>query len=292
MADLPHLLLAAVATLLHVALLLLAPLLTEVADATGTLLEGRTPPAPGHAWRSLAGRLGSGGGVAFPPATLVAFGCAVAAALLVPSFATGMLTSPIADLPLVALLLVAGRLAGVPRDSAAAAVALSRGLPMAVLMLPALLLASLALSLIAGGTGLDTAIAAAPGAAAVPLGLAVLSLAIAGLADGEADERADFAGPVLAVAQATGQLRLMVWLDLVAGLLPPWSTTPSAAGPANWLGALLIWPVKVGLLAIALGVCRIALGAARSAWRPGALRAASLLALLGGVFVLIGQSFE
>ena len=290
MADLSHLLLAAVATAVHVALLLLAPLLAEIADATVTLLEGRTPPAPGHGWRLLAGRWGSAGGVAFPPATLAAFGCAVAAALLVPSFATGMLTSPIADLPLVALLLVAGRLAELP--AASAPVALSRGLPMAVLMLPALLLASLALSLIAGGTGLDAAIAAAPGAAAVPLGLAVLSLAIAGVADNEADPEADLAGPGFAVAKATGQLRLMVWLDLVAGLLPPWSTTPSAAGPANWLAALLIWPVKVGLLAIGLGVCRVVLGAARSAWRPGALRAASLLALLGGVFVLIGQSFE
>ena len=66
----------------------------------------------------------------------------------------------------------------------------------------------------------------------------------------------------------------------------------SAAGPASWLEALLLWPLKVGTLAVLVGIARVVLGAARQTWRRSALRTASLLSLLSFVFVLIGQSLE
>ncbi len=278
-ADLPHLLLATAATAVHVALLSTAPFVSDLARASERLLEARSPAPFGHGWRSIASPLRSPDANA-SPSMLASFALTAAAALLVPSFATGMLTGPLDDLPLIALLLAAGRVAS---EWGAPPVSAGRSLGAVVLSIPALLLASLALALIAGRPGLDAAIEAAPSAAAVPLGLVALALALTALADTGAE--ADLAGPV-------ATLRLLVWLDLVACLLPPWSTTPSSAGPIAWLAALLLWPVKIALLAILLGSGRFMLASWRPSWRLASLRAASLLALLSGVFVLIGQRLE
>ncbi len=289
MVDWSRLLLASVASVVHVGLLFLAPLAAEVAGATGRMLEGRSPPPFGHEWRAVLASIRPGPAPLSMP-VLAGFGLTAAAALLVPSFATGMLTGPLDDVLLVVFLLLAGRLAALA--SVSDPMVAGGGLAAIVLSAPALLLAALALALLGGTTGLDAAIAAAPSSSPVPLGLVALALALIAVADVDGRIAPGLAGPMLGLARLTAHLRLLVWLDLVAALLPPWSTTAATAGPFGWLAALVLWPVKVGLLAAGVGAVRVGLGSARSSWRLACLRAASLMALLSGVFVLIGRSLE
>ncbi len=279
--------------MVHAVLLLAAPLVSDLAGAPGRLVTGRMAPPIGTRWRAIvaAARTGS----VIPPWSVVfAFGATVAASLLVPSFTTGMLTGPLDDLVVVAGLLGFSRLAMAAGLEEPAAT--GRWMGLVALWLPAMLLAGLALALISGSTGLDAAIAAAPGSAPVPLGLAVLALALAALADDgdgwEAGSGDGLVGPGLALALGTSSLRLLIWLDLVGALLPPWTVAAATAGPMAWAAGLLLWPVKIAVLALAVGVARSILAPARSAWRLSAVRAGALLALLGGVFVLVGQSFE
>ncbi len=289
MVDWSRLLLASVASVVHVGLLFLAPLASEIADVTGRMLEGRSPPPFGHAWRAILASIRPGLAPLSLP-VLAGFGLTVAAALLVPSFATGMLTGPLDDVLLVVFLLLAGRLAAIA--SVSDPMVAGSGLASVVLSAPALLLAALALALIGGSTGLDAAIAAAPSSSPVPLGLVALALALIAVGDTDGHVAPGLAGPMLGLARLTAHVRLLVWLDLVAALLPPWSTIAATAGPLEWLIALVLWPVKVGLLAAGLGIIRAGLGSARASWRLACLRAASLMALLSGVFVLIGRSLE
>ena len=172
-----------------------------------------------------------------PIAPLVSLACLAAAALLVPSFALGMATAPVADLVVIAGLLAASRLAmslaALDAGAAISGMAASRAMSLAVLTEPALLLAVFVVATMAGSTNLDSvagALREGGSALRVSLGLALLATAIVALVEagrfqgrgsvlglGQDTAALTLSGWHLAVAETASALRLVVWLAAAAG---------------------------------------------------------------------------
>ena len=227
-------------------------------------------------------------------------------ALLVPSFATGMLTSPLADLLVIAGLLTAARvllaLAALDSGTALAGTGASRMTLLGLLAEPMLFLVILVIAGSAGTTNLDLAAAAlrdAPLGLHAPLMLALPALAIAGFAlnaPGGSAEPAmiedaallDYAGRDLAALQLARSLRLLLWLDLLATLACPFGLAAIDGGLVAWIAGIVLWMAKLlVLVAILVGAEALA-GAFPPARRSAALGVALLLALVAAVFLFLG----
>ena len=229
---------------------------------------------------------------AAPPLCLVA---TAAAALLVPSFTTGMATAPASDLlvitGLLALCRVVRALAAIDTGTAAAGFAGAGTMRVGLVAFPALLLALFAVAVLAGTTNLAAAIAALRDAPAIPAVLAVAALAVAVVAlDAEDDpSAAELSGWHAAASEAAAALRRVVLLSLVAGLVLPGSMAAADSGLLAWAAGLGAWVLKLALLS---AVCAFAGPALRRTGQVGpALGAALLLALLAVLFLFAGQTF-
>jgi formate hydrogenlyase subunit 4 len=302
-------LLAAIALPLHGALMLAAaPLLTGLLRAVRARLLGRAAPSPLQPFRDLARLarrqpvLAENASWLFAAAPAAAFAAVLAAALLVPSFTLGMLSAPAGDLLAIAGLLALARgilaLAAMDSGTAIAGQGASRSIGIATLAEPALLLVVFTLALLCGSSNLDAIVAALRDGgylAPITLGLALLALLGVAIArNGPAplgDSAAmagEFSGRHLALIEAAAALRLLVWLSLIAALLPPFGMGGLDIPPLSWLPGLLLWAAKLAGLTIALAV----LGSAGVAPRPGVvpawLGAVLLLALLAAL-LLVGE---
>ncbi len=296
---------------LHAVLMLGAALLLPgLLEAGAAWLAGRPAPAPLQGLRDLARlarRVPSRAEAAapvmalLPAASLVA---ALAAALLVPSFALFMPTWPLDDALLVAGLLAASRacllLAALDGEGALAGLGATRAAGRTAMARPALLLALLVLAAEAGSTNVD-AIAGGPGVAGqrAPLLLALAATAAAWLAGeaGEAHGRPELTGATgiaarnlagrdLACVRAAAGLRLVTGITLAGTLFAPLGMAAalgSAAWPVDWLGGIAGWAVRLALGGLVLCV-------ARGLRPPVATRAllggATLLGLLGAMLLL------
>ena len=211
-------------------------------------------------WRDLArllrkqAVLPEGASPLFSAAPVGVLALTAAAALLVPSFATGMLTAPLADLLVIAGLLTAARvllaLAALDSGTSLAGTGGSRTTLLGTLAEPVLFLVIVAIAGTAGTTNLDLAAAALRDA---PIGLrAPLMLALPALGDrrlraqrprrrGRAgDDRGRRAAGILRPrarrAGLASALRLLLWLDLLAALACPSDSRRSMAAfsPGSW----------------------------------------------------------
>ena len=297
-----HAVLAAAALLVSVACLLAAPLIAAIADEVERFAAGCAVLSPARRYRRLASLLATrmveapGETHMVPGAVTASFAATAAAALLVPGFATGTLLTRFGDLPLVAALLVLARLAAIVAELApgrSGAITLAATLPFAAaLLLPALLpVASATASLGAGRTdALPAALLAADPATRILLAAAIAIAAFADL-DGERRLAQALSGPVLALAEVTAALRLVVWADLLGPFLPPFFVADALGGPLAWAGSLVLWAVRCVVLAVLLGAVRALVGRRAAPAATASLGAATLLALLAAVFVFISQSF-
>lgn len=302
------LVLALVALLLHGALLLLAaPTLAGLLEAGRARLAGRAGPPLAQPWRDVARLLRKQPVLAeqtsfLTPGGIYASAAATgAAALLVPSFALGMLAAPAADLFVLAGLLALARIAaalasldlGTAGDGAEAAGA---GLG-AVLAELVLVLVALSVALATGGTNLDRAAAAIRDGQGTPIALALAGVATAMVALADAGSRygagppdlAELSGRLLALAQLAGQLRVLVWLGLLAALFLPFGLAAEGAGPLGWLVGLLAWAGKIAVLACAWLLAEAARARLPAPGRFRFLGAALLLVLLAALVMLAGQ---
>lgn len=310
---------ALLALVLHGTLMLAAaPTLAGLLDAGRARLAGRAGPPVLQPWRDLARLLRKRPVVADQASFVTAggayacFAANAAAALLVPSFALGMLSAPAADLfvllGLLALARIALALAALDAGTAFGGIGASRTGLFAVFAEPALALVVLWVALIAGGTNLDHAAAVlrdGQGLAA-SLVLAAVAAAMAALVEtgrlfahglgGQSEpsmvrEAAllELSGRHLALAEGAGQLRVLVWFGLLAALFLPFGLAPEGAGPVAWLLGLLAWAVKVALLAGLLLLAEVAGARMRVLGVPQFLGIAILLALLAAVFLFAGQ---
>ncbi|MBW4036007.1 MAG: hypothetical protein HIU90_11090 [Proteobacteria bacterium] len=283
------------------ALALLAPVLRAVHD-------GVAPPRWRQAWDDLVKlsrkrRLRPGfASPLYPAWPVIAVTASGAALLVVPGFAFGLITAPLATVPLLAGLLalaLGARLAawlesgegGRGARAAEAALRLAIGLVVWLVVLGAL-------AVRAGSDRLDAIgglLAATPANTALVL-LAGIALALT-LGCYELDDPADYAGPERALFRIEAMLRRIVLLAIVLDMIAP-VPMADAGLAATWPVGLLAWIIKAGVL----GLILIWLAPRRFAIRLGVAAAIGCLVVMlvqavavptlliagGGVLVLAG----
>lgn len=306
------------AQLLHAALLLaVAPLVVGLVRWLKARLLGRRGPHPLQPLRDLAKLLRKRPVLAETASHVtgaaphVALAATLAAGLLVPGFALGMLLAPWSDLLLIIGLLALARaaqvLAGHDAGTAFGGLGAARETTFAAFAEPALLVCLLVLAVLAGGTNLD-ALAALFGEGLlgwrVSLLFALLALLAVALAE---NARIPVDNPAthleltmvheamlleasarhLALWEAQAALKLTVWMALLAAIFLPFGAAPAAAGPLAWAGGIIAWAGKLGLLVLALAVFESAIAKLRVFRVPEFLGAALLLALLAAALVFV-----
>lgn len=306
------------AQLLHFALILAAaPVLTGVTRWLKARMMGRRGAHPLQPLRDLLKLLRKTPVLAENASAVsrvmpyVAVGAAVAAAVLVPSFARGMVLAPVADLILVAGLLALGRvamaLAGMDVGTPFGGLGASREMSFAALAEPALVVAALSLAILAGTTNID-AIAAGfrEGGLGlrVSLGLALVALLAVAIAENAripVDNPAthleltmvheamilEASGRHLALWDYAAMLRLALWLALLVAVFLPAGQAPAGAAPHLWVVGLIAWAAKMAGLALALAAFESAIAKMRVFRVPEFLGAALLLGLLGAVLLFV-----
>lgn len=304
-----------VSLLLHAALLLaVAPLLAGAQAQVRARLLGRAGPPLMQPWHDLV-RLSRKRPVLpgpeswlFEGAPFACLSALVVAALLVPSFALGMATAPVADLIVLAGLLALDRcalaLAGYETGTALGGMGASRVMLAAVWAAPPAALLILLLATLAGTSNLDAACAALreapPGLAAVwvpaAAALAIIGFVMAGRGLGgppltlmQDAAALDYSGPALAMVTYAGQLRTLVWISLVAALVLPFGLAPGGAGPLAWGVGVAAWIAKAGALGMAVAALETVLAGPLLARVPPMLGVAAVLAFLAAVFLFASQ---
>jgi formate hydrogenlyase subunit 4 len=310
---------ALVAQLLHLVLVLAAaPLALGLSRRIAARLAGHTGPPLTQPWRDLRRLLRkqpvfceSASGL-FEAAPALAFSASFLAAALVPSFALGMAAAPVADLIVVAGLLMLGRatlaLAAMESGTALGGIGASRSMALAAFTEPALLFAVLPLALLVGTTNLDvmaSVLREGTIGLRLPLVLALAALLVVAVARlrrwgvaatvplgeaamAEAALAQEFSGRHLALLELGGALRRLAWLNLFADLAVPFGLADATGGPLAWMLGALAWVAKISVLTLAL-----ALWEGARATRPGrfadVLGLAVLLGLLAAAFLFAGQ---
>ena len=282
------------------ALLGLAPLATGL-DAIGdALAAGRRPPSIlGPAIRLVGSRAGTSSRPVSPvvaAASGVALASTAVASLLVPGFALGLPWAGADGLVLVLLLLVSARLARLVAVSCGAPADvfddLATTLPGLVLAPAAAILAAGLAATIAGSTRLDALATTVSIGSGTARGLLAASLALLAIVDrdlgGDHAASAVRGWPVAAL-QAERMLRFMVFLTLVAIVLPPATAVVPAAGLLPLVVSLPVFAAKIGFLAVLVGLSRPVRAGIRSS---ALLGAAAFFGALGAVLVAVGQTLE
>lgn len=299
-------LLSVLAQMLHAGLVVVAAplMLAAVARAEAMAAGLAAPPIPWPwvAWR----RAGRKQGLDTVPmswlaaaAPTVALACAATAALLVPGFTLGIVLLPLADLPVLALLLILGRLvmvlAAFDPGTAPAALAATRRVRVGLLADTALLVALMACALLGGGLGLDQVATAPDGAAgahvvAALVLAALLAVAVVDLDLGTRglDTQAD--SHDRAVLGFTEGLRMVLWCNLIGVLCLPAGMAGLEPGLGAWALGLAAWIGRILLFTLVLGAVRIVAGRLGEAWARPVLAAAVLLGLLAIVLALTPAS--
>lgn len=307
-----------VTQILHLALMLAAaPLLVGGVRWLKSRLMGRRGPHPLQPWRDILKLLrkrpvlAESASLVSRVAPYLALGATSLAAVLVPSFAFGMLLAPMADLLLIGGLLALSRVAlalnghdaGTPFGGLGAA----REMTFAVFAEPALLVCVMVFAVLIGSTNLN---AIGHGLADGQMGLrvsllfaavALVAVALAENARVPVDNPAthleltmvheamllEASGRHLALWEMQAALKLLVWLGLLAALFLPFGTAAPGSGPFAWGLGLVLWAVKIGLLALALAVFESAIAKMRVFRVPEFLGGALMLALLAAALIFV-----
>jgi formate hydrogenlyase subunit 4 len=305
-----------------VGVLLGAPLIIGVMRQVRARLEGRAGAGVGQPWRDLRKLLRkqqirpAGTTVLFVVAPAVVAGSALLVAAAQPLVTTASPLDPAADLFAVVGVLLIGTvalaLAGLDTGTAFGGMGASRGMTVAALVEPTLLMAMFALSVPAGSTNLGAIVsagAADPWRAISPSAvLALAALMVAVLAEAgrlPVDNPAthleltmiheamvlEYAGPRLAIMEWAGGMRLSVLLALLANLLLPFGVAGAAAGIGAVLLAAGLIAVKVTVLAAALAAVEVFVAKLRLFRVPELLAGSFVLALLAvtAAFFLTGS---
>lgn len=305
------------ATMLHIVLVLtLAPLLTGLVGTLRARLLGRTGPPMLQPYVNLRRQLrkailvpdtATGFYRIWPLLCLSAF---VTAAALVPGFCTGMLTAGLGDfitlIGLLALARAAILLAALETGFGFGGAAAARDVLFSVFAEATLLVALLSFTLIAHSPTLDgisVAFRTLHIGISVSLGFALAAtLAVALTETGRIPtdnpsghlELAmvheamllEYSGGLLAAFEYAGMLRLMIWFCLIGTVFFPFGMARAAA-VLSWPGGLLLWALKLAVLASALCLFEISTPKMRVFRVPEFLGVAMLLGVLSGIFLFV-----
>jgi formate hydrogenlyase subunit 4 len=236
------------------------------------------------------------------------------AASLVPTFGNGLLFSWSADLIAIIALLGSARfflaLAGMDVGTAFGGIGSSREVMIASLAEPAILVTVFAVAMIAGSTQLSY-VAEYMGSSAVglrvSLGMALVALIIVAIAENAripVDNPAthleltmvheamvlEYSGRHLALIDLSSQLKLLLYISLIACMFLPWGTAESHAG----IGALAIgaiaYAAKLAACGLLLAVFETSIAKMRVFRIPEFLGAALMLALLATLLRFVSGS--
>jgi formate hydrogenlyase subunit 4 len=238
------------------------------------------------------------------------------AAALVPTFRTGLLFSWSADLIAIIALLGSARfflaLAGLDVGTSFGGIGSSREMMFATLAEPAMLMAVFTLSLFAGSTELSSISAFMLGPQVglnLSLALAVVALVIVAIAENAripVDNPAthleltmvheamilEYSGRHLAVIEAAGSVKLLLYLSLIACVFIPWGTASAGAGVLACLIGLVAWAVKLLLFALLLSLFETAIAKMRVFRVPDFVGAALMLAFLGALLLFVSRTLK
>jgi formate hydrogenlyase subunit 4 len=250
----------------------------------------------------------------FRTAPYLIFGTTLIAAALVPTFATGLLFSPAADLIAIVALLGTARfalaLAGLDVGTSFGGIGSSREMMIASLAEPAMLMIVFTLSLLAGSTQLSSVAVFVQGPTIglrVSLALALMALIMVAIAENAripVDNPAthleltmiheamilEYSGRHLAVIETAAYLKLLLYFSLVSCMFVPWGIATADADPAAFAIGLVSYLTKLAMGGFLLAVFETATAKMRVFRVSDFLGAALMLGLLATLLLFVSQS--
>jgi formate hydrogenlyase subunit 4 len=251
----------------------------------------------------------------FAAAPVAVLAATASAAALVPSFALGMTSAPVADLLVIAGLLALARvtlaLAAMDIGTAFGGIGASREMTFSTFTEPALMLVFLTFALLVGTTNLDiVAETVREGGLGlrVSLGLVLVSTLIIAVSENgrvPVDNPAthleltmvheamvlEYSGRHLAFIEYAAALRLVVWISLLGALFLPFGMAQAGSGPVAWVIGILAWVAKQVVACTAIGVIEASLAKMRVFRVPEFLGVALLLGLLAALYLFVSTGF-
>ncbi|HEY7237781.1 MAG TPA: NADH-quinone oxidoreductase subunit H [Burkholderiales bacterium] len=299
--------------------LALAPLLTGyVRKVKARLLRRQGPPVL-QPYRDLLRLVRKEAVVAvsaswvFRVAPYLVFGTTWVAAALVPTFATGLIFSYAADMIAIVALLGSARfmlaLAGLDVGTSFGGIGSSREMMIASLAEPAMLMAAFTLSLLAGSTQLSSIAASLQGPGIglrISLALALVALVMVAIAENAripVDNPAthleltmvheamilEYSGRHLALIEAASNLKLLLYVSIIACVFFPWGIAVSGQGFGAYLLGAGIYLVKLAGGGFLLAVFETAIAKMRVFRVPDFLGAALMLGFLAAFLLFVTQ---
>jgi formate hydrogenlyase subunit 4 len=244
----------------------------------------------------------------------VFFAATWVAAALVPTFATGLIFSWSADLIAIIALLGLARfllaLAGLDIGTSFGGIGSSREVMIASLAEPAMLMIVFTLALLAGSTQLSTMAAFLGSDAAglrVSLGLALIALIMVAIAENAripVDNPAthleltmvheamvlEYSGRHLALIDLSSELKLLLYVSLIACLFVPWGIAPQGAGLEAHLIGLAAYVAKLAAGGFLLAVFETSIAKMRVFRVPEFMGVALMLGLLATLLLFVSRS--
>lgn len=303
-----------------VLMLVLAPLLTGVVRLAKARLQGRQGPSVLQPYRDLSRLLRKESVVADPASWLfrvapyLIFTATWTGAAIVPAFTTDMTLVPAADLiALVAMLGVARfftALAGMDIGTAFGGIGASREMMIASLAEPAMLMMTFSLSLVAGTTapaGIAAFVLKGGVHLDVSLGLALIALLMVAIAENgriPVDNPTthleltmvheamvlEYSGRHLALIEAAGMMRLLLFMTLIGSVFFPWGIALPADPVGYAFAGLLVYLGKLVVMAGALALFETSIAKMRVFRVADFLGGALLLALLATIFIYVSEA--
>ena len=250
----------------------------------------------------------------FRTAPYLIFGTTLIAAGLVPTFATGLLFTPAADLIAIVALLGTARfalaLAGLDVGTSFGGIGASREMMIASLAEPAMLMIVFTLSLLAGSTQLSSVAVFVQGPTIglrVSLALALMALIMVAIAENAripVDNPAthleltmiheamilEYSGRHLAVIEAAAYLKLLLYFSLVSCMFVPWGIASADSDPAAFAIGLVSYLTKLAMGGFLLAVFETGTAKMRVFRVSDFLGAALMLGLLATLLLFVSQS--
>jgi formate hydrogenlyase subunit 4 len=236
------------------------------------------------------------------------------AASLVPTFRTGLLFSWSADLIAIIALLGSARfflaLAGMDVGTSFGGIGSSREVLIASLAEPAMVMIVFTLALIAGSTQLSTMagyLVSSQVGLRVSLGLALLALVMVALAENAripVDNPAthleltmvheamvlEYSGRHLALIDLSAELKLLLYVSLIACLFTPWGTAAPSAGLVALAIGFVAYLAKLALGGFLLALFETSIAKMRVFRVPEFMGAALMLGLLATLLLFVSRS--
>ena len=298
--------------------LALAPLLTGVVRKVKARLMRRRGASIFQPYRDLARLMrkeavvAEGASWLFRAAPYVIFAATWVAAALVPTFATGLIFSWSADLIAIASLLAAARffltLAGMDIGTSFGGLGASREVMIASLAEPAMIMIVFALALVAGSTQLSTMAGVMQDGVGlrITLALSLIALMIVAIAENAripVDNPSthleltmvheamvlEYSGRHLALIELSAQIKLLLYISLIACVFVPWGLAPALSGMGAALIGLFTYGLKLGVGAGLLATFEVSIAKMRVFRVPDFLGAALMLGLLGTLLLFVSR---